>query len=106
MLEWIHKRLGTEYPWPGNFRELEQCVANVLIRGEYHPTLRGSVAGQEDLAETLRTGRLTAEQLLQRYCTIVYAQTGSYDETARRLDIDRRTVKAKIDNGLLAQMRA
>ena len=106
VLGWIHKHLGSDYPWPGNFRELEQCVANILIRGEYHPTLRGSAAGQEDLAETLRAGRITAEQLLQRYCTIVYAQTGSYEETARRLDIDRRTVKAKIDNELLAQMRA
>jgi DNA-binding CsgD family transcriptional regulator len=41
-------------------------------------------------------GRLTAEQVLSRYCTFVYGQTGSYEETARRLKLDRRTVKAKI----------
>jgi len=43
----------------------------------------------------LRAGRLTADQLLRRYCSLVYRQTGSYEETARRLQLDRRTVKAK-----------
>jgi DNA-directed RNA polymerase specialized sigma24 family protein len=32
---------------------------------------------------------------------LVYAQTGSYEETARRLQLDRRTVKSKIDRHLL-----
>jgi hypothetical protein len=35
----------------------------------------------------------------------VYEQTGSYEETARRLQLDRRTVKGKIDAALLAQLR-
>jgi len=34
---------------------------------------------------------------LCRYCACVYSQTGSYEETARRLQLDRRTVKAKVD---------
>ena len=34
----ITQHLGRDYPWPGNFRELEQCVRNILIRGEYRPT--------------------------------------------------------------------
>jgi hypothetical protein len=42
---------------------------------------------------------------LCRYCTLVYAQTGSYLETARRLQLDRRTVKSKIDAQLLEQLR-
>jgi DNA-binding CsgD family transcriptional regulator len=44
----------------------------------------------------LRQGKITAEQLLERYCAIVYRSTGSYEETARRLNIDRRTVKSKV----------
>ena len=35
--QWIETHLGHDYPWPGNIRELEQCVRNCLVRGEYHP---------------------------------------------------------------------
>ena len=51
------------------------------------------------------SGSLTADELLQRYCTLVYLQTGNYQETARRLQLDRRTVKSKVDPQLLAELR-
>ncbi len=35
--KWIPKNLGQTYPWPGNFRELEQCVRNWVIRRDYRP---------------------------------------------------------------------
>ena len=38
--EWIHSHLGAEYEWPGNIRELEQCVRNLVIRGSYRPMAR------------------------------------------------------------------
>ena len=37
------------------------------------------------------------EALLRRYTRIVHAQAGTIEETARRLDLDRRTVKARLD---------
>jgi DNA-binding CsgD family transcriptional regulator len=49
---------------------------------------------------------LTASELLSRYCTLVYAQNESYEETARRLGVDRRTVKAKVNQELLAKLSA
>ena len=45
-------------------------------------------------------------ELLRRYCTLVYAETGSYQETARRLDLDRRTVKDKVDPELLSRLES
>ena len=42
---------------------------------------------------------LSADELLRRYCTLVYADTGSYQETGRRLGLDRRTVREKVDAG-------
>src|SRR5207247_2904979 len=93
---WIEAHLGPSYPWPGNVRELEQCVRNVLIRGEYRPPTARDGGPAEDLAAALRAGALTAEQLLARYCALVYAETRSYQETARRLGLDRRTVKSKV----------
>ncbi len=102
---YIIKHLGRDYAWPGNIRELEQCVRSVLIRKEYHPPRPRGVSAHEDFARAVESGTMTADDLLRRYCTLVYAQTRSYEETARRLKLDRRTVKSKVDPDLLAQLR-
>jgi transcriptional regulator with AAA-type ATPase domain len=103
---WIEKNLGRDYAWPGNYRELEQCVKNFLIRRDYRPSQSASPGTLEETLAAFRDGRLTADQLLSRYCTLVYHRTGSYEETARRLGIDRRTVKAKIDPTLLTHLES
>ena len=88
--KWINENLGDHYPWPGNYRELDQCVKNVLIRRDYRPSV------PKTFRDDFEAGRMTADEMLSRYTTMVYRQTGSYEETARRLGIDRRTVKAKV----------
>ena len=103
---WIVQHLGRGYSWPGNIRELEQCVRNVLVRKEYCPVPGRKRGLKEELTEAFTAGMLTADELLRRYCTLVYAQTGSYEETARRLRLDRRTVKGKIDPAQLETLRA
>lgn len=102
---WILDHLGVDYEWPGNIRELEQCVRNVLVRKEYRPSPTRRRTPQEEIAQVFNHGMITADELLRRYCTMVYAQTGSYEETARRLQLDRRTVKSKVDPALLAHLR-
>ncbi|MEZ5364034.1 MAG: sigma-54 factor interaction domain-containing protein [Bryobacterales bacterium] len=99
---WIRRELGDSYAWPGNYRELEQCVRNVLIRGEYRPRQTAASGGLWDGASE---GSWTAEELLRRYITLVYAQAGGYAEAARRLELDQRTVKSKVDLELLEQFR-
>jgi transcriptional regulator with AAA-type ATPase domain len=103
--EWIDEHLGRDYPWAGNVRELEQCVRNILIRKEYRAPMPESPNAGKELADALCAGEVTAEELLRRYCTLVYSQTGSYQETARRLMLDRRTIKSKIDPELLDMLR-
>lgn len=97
VVRWIEQHLGADYRWPGNFRELEQCVRNILVRGAYHPATRSGVESSRTLAGDIERGVLSAEALIGRYCASVYAQTRSYEETARRVGLDRRTVKAKIE---------
>jgi len=94
---WVEQHLGSGYSWPGNYRELEQCVRNVLIRRDYQPSAPAAKSPDDDLASRFRAGAFTAEQLLGCYCAFLYRQTGSYEETARRVELDRRTVKAKIE---------
>jgi transcriptional regulator with AAA-type ATPase domain len=105
VMRWIGENLGAAYEWPGNYRELEQCVKNVLIRRNYRPSRAAAEDPLEQFAAEARRGELTADELLTRYCTIVYAKAGSYEETARRLGLDRRTVKAKVDRELLGRLQ-
>jgi transcriptional regulator with AAA-type ATPase domain len=105
---WIDRHLGRDYPWPGNFRELEQCVRNFLIRKEYHPAYQPAKATTDDprqaLATAVAAGTLTMDELERRYYTLVYAQTRSYQDAAGRLKRNWRTVKSKIDRQLLEQL--
>lgn len=96
---WIEKSLGRSYPWPGNFRELEQCVRNILVHGEYRPPATFGLPGQENSERTddwvgqARAGALTLDEILQHYCSDILASAGSLEEASRRLGVDRRTVR-------------
>jgi len=105
VLAWIDGNLANDYAWPGNYRELEQCVKNVLIRRNYRPSQQSAEDPADEFAQDARAGRLTAEDLLTRYVTLVYSRAGSYEETARRLGLDRRTVKAKVNERMLRRLR-
>jgi transcriptional regulator with GAF, ATPase, and Fis domain len=106
---WIEANLPRDYAWPGNVRELEQCVRNVVIRGSYEPALHAAVeparGAAAELAGELARGSLDAGTLLSRYATLVYQRAGSYEEAARRLGLDRRTVRARIDRAFLSRLR-
>ena len=98
---WILRELPADYAWPGNIRELEQCVRNILIRNEYVPatTKRTKSTSRLELAVSERSLKLN--ELIEWYCTTVYAETGSYEHAARKLGVDPRTLKSKINRDRL-----
>ncbi len=117
----IERNLGPDYSWPGNVRELEQCVRNVLVRRDYQPHREAAVehvtapdaSGLDvsatpsgEIAALVERGEVTAERLVSYYCTLCYSRTGSYERTAAQLGLDRRTVKARVDEELLARWGA
>jgi sigma-54 specific flagellar transcriptional regulator A len=97
VLDVIARELGPSHPFPGNVRELEQCVRRVLLTGhcapEASPTLAVPVARAE----------LTAEQLVRAYCEQLYAQSGSYVRVAQVTGLDRRTVRRYLRGGATDQ---
>jgi transcriptional regulator with PAS, ATPase and Fis domain len=98
--EWITTQLPANYRWPGNYRELEQCVRNIVIRRSYRPLQQHTENSREAFFDDFRAGRLPFSEVLSCYAALVYRQTGSYEEAARRLKLDRRTVKAKVQEYL------
>ncbi|MFO0005770.1 MAG: sigma-54-dependent Fis family transcriptional regulator, partial [bacterium] len=81
VLNWISQNLPADYHWPGNIRELEQCVRNVLICGNYVPASRqrgpsddGLPAELQPLFRGMADLSLTADEVLQQYCRFAYRQ--------------------------------
>ncbi|MEM8550556.1 MAG: sigma 54-interacting transcriptional regulator, partial [Verrucomicrobiota bacterium] len=101
---WISQAMPPAYPWPGNFRELEQCVRNVLVHGIYQPELSSpeAVNADERFLQAWHGGDFTAEELLARYVQAQYERTPNFEALGRQLELDRRTVKKYL---LLAEAR-
>jgi MoxR-like ATPase len=90
----LERSLPLEYPWPGNVRELEQAIRRILLTGQYTVTSSDKSSNVfERLVAGIKTRRLSAEELLAGYCALLYGQCGTYEEVARRANLDPRTVK-------------
>ncbi|HEX6095378.1 MAG TPA: sigma 54-interacting transcriptional regulator [Thermoanaerobaculia bacterium] len=101
----IERSPGRGYRWPGNFRELEQCVRSVMLRGSYEPSAHGAASdARQRIADSVVAGAFTADDLLRHYCTLLYAKTRNYSQVAEQLGVDRRTVRAKVDVRLLEEL--
>jgi DNA-binding NtrC family response regulator len=94
----IGRAVGADYPWPGNVRELEQAVRRIVLTRHYAgretKTAKDLV---ERLVEGVRTGTLASEELLAGYCSLQYQRLGSYEAVAKRIGLDRRTVKKYVE---------
>jgi DNA-binding NtrC family response regulator len=111
VIAWIDRELGRDYAWPGNFRELNQCVRNIMIRGRYRPPLspRDGVGGLgpiEELLHDVRNVELTKDKLLGRYYALAYSRSDeNWTAAGRQVGVDWRTVRDKHDPGFLEKLR-
>jgi DNA-binding NtrC family response regulator len=98
VLECLDAALAPGYPWPGNVRELEQAVRSVLMTGDYQgdPAFLGD-GPEADFADRVRSQALSADELISGYCALLHASLGTYESVAKRVGLDRRTVKKYVD---------
>src|SRR6266480_3955249 len=100
VLEALENGLPRGYPWPGNVRELEQAVRRILLTGRYTAERPPAAPGEEEaLLDKLRTGELTAADLLAQYCALLYRRLGTYAEVAKRTGLDPRTSRKYVESG-------
>jgi two-component system, NtrC family, response regulator HydG len=107
----FQKELGEHYDWPGDLFELGERVnsyfASGQLAGPSRSEQRPKLSPEDQIVLTaLQDGAMTANQWLSQYCTRIYAKTKNYEEAARILAMDRRTVKARIDVALLARLQS
>lgn len=96
--EQIHKSVPPGYNWPGNIRELEQCVRQMLLKRSY--TWEVSQETRERVTEFQQhymEGKFSANQMLSSYCKHLYQIHCTYEKVAQLTQLDRRTVKRYID---------
>jgi DNA-binding NtrC family response regulator len=107
VLDWMNKNLPEGYPWPGNFRELEQCVRNVVVHNAYDfsANARATLAGKlGSVLHQMESLKVSADELLRQYCTYAYWKTRTFETAADALGVDRRTLRGKLDEKFLKQL--
>lgn len=95
--KYIRRTVPANYAWAGNVRELEQCIRQICITGEYR--IAKEIIKPKQQNEFVLSENPTdnaAQQLLQRYCLFLYDREGSYEAVAKITQLDRRTVKKYI----------
>jgi DNA-binding NtrC family response regulator len=94
----LEKSPGRDYSWPGNVRELEQATRRILLTREYRgESLETSGGIKEMLKNGIETQTIGSQELISGYCALLYERYGTYEEVARRMNLDRRTVRRYIE---------
>ena len=92
----IRQSVPEDYHWPGNVRELEQCIRRICITGTYQGYSRIQKPST-GLLDEVKAEEVSAQELMQHYCQLLYDRHQSYEAVARIAKLDRRTVKKYLD---------
>lgn len=90
ILETLQRQVPCDYAWPGNFRELEQAVRNIVVRNAYRPS---PAEANPSVDGIFNETRISLAEWNRLYTQQAFKNAGSYREAARRLDVDQRTIK-------------
>jgi transcriptional regulator with AAA-type ATPase domain len=94
---YITKNLGFEFPWTGNFRELEQFLRRFLVHGHNDIETTTSKGNSNALWEKFEACELKLDELNGAYLKQCYDKWQSYEKVSKNVNCDRRTVKSKIE---------
>jgi DNA-binding NtrC family response regulator len=90
----LGKVISRDYAWPGNVRELEQAIRRILLTGHYQPSEPKQPSTlYERLVAGVKSRQLSADELVAGYCALLYEEFGTYEDVARRANLDPRTAK-------------
>ena len=87
----LQDAIPDNYDWPGNFRELEQAVRNVVVTGQYHPPKL--LKKRDEISDYYRKTNISMDQWISLYAQKAYENAGSYREAGKRIGVDQRTLK-------------
>jgi len=86
----------TDWPWPGNIRELENFIETSVILSQGH-TLRAPLAELRDGSVTVEatSGSVALEDVERDHILRIFRETGGViSQTAKRLRLPRTTLNA------------
>ena len=75
------------------------------VQAAFINTPAGFQLNADQIAEKAATCSYSSDELVRHYFTLVYADTGSYKAAAEKLQVDWRTVRKRVDRGLLQTYR-
>ena len=95
----ITTKLGRDYPWNGNVRELEQCIRRVLLNNSCsgdQSSMQTTFAGLS-VPQAIDKGEMNTTELTAHYCSVLYQKHTTYQAVSRITGLDWRTVKRYLE---------